>query len=137
MFDIPNTQYITINRNGVFVGGKTSKYYRGKDIECIDAVKVFFARIQRENPEIKEMHVGAFALNKTTTKYGVVASGAVGPNMWGRVKLSDGRLGPWVFGYTYDSASICASKCAADFVEDVCHDFDMRSAMLNTVQNVR
>jgi len=137
MIDVPNTQYITINKNGIFVGGKAAKYYRGKDIENIDAVKVFFAKIQRENPEIKEMHVGAFALKKIEVKYGVVSSGAVGPNVWGRVKLSDGRLGPWVFGYTYESASVCVGCCAIDFVEDVCHDFDMRSAVLNTVQKIR
>ena len=136
MTDVPNTQYITINQHGVFVGGKIAKYYRGKDIENIDAVKVFFSKIQRENPEIKEMHVGAFALERTSAKYGM-ASGAVGPNVWGRVKLSDGRLGPWVFGYTYESASVCVGRCAVDFVEDVCHDFDMRSAVLNTVQKQR
>ena len=133
---VPNTQYITINRRGLFVGGEDTKYYRGKDIENIDAVKVFFAEIQRNKPEIKEMHVGAFALDKMSARYGMT-SGAVGPNVWGRVKLSDGRLGPWVFGYTYSSASVCVRRCAVDFVEEVCHDFDMRSAVLKTVQNIR
>ena len=136
MTDLPNTQYITINQYGVFVGGKVAKYYRGKDIENIDAVKVFFAEIQRENPEIKEMHVGAFAFNGMSAKY-CLSSGEVGPNVWGRVKLSDGRLGSWVFGHTYGSASVCVCCCAVDFVEDVCHDFGMRSAVLNTVQKVR
>ena len=136
MTDMPNTEYITINKNGVFVGGKIAKYYRGKDIENIDAVRVFFSKIQRENPEIKEMHVGAFALDEMSARYSV-SPGAVGPNVWGRVKLSDGRLGPWVFGCTYESASVCVGRCAVDFVEDVCHNFDMRSAVLNIVQKVR
>lgn len=32
MSNIPNTEYITINKDGIFVGGKPAVYYRGEKL---------------------------------------------------------------------------------------------------------
>ena len=36
MTDISNTEYITINKDGIFVGGKPATTYRGKHIYCLN-----------------------------------------------------------------------------------------------------
>ena len=54
MSDIPNTRYITINKNGIFVGGKPATTYRGVEIKFIDDIKESFANTQSRNPKVQE-----------------------------------------------------------------------------------
>jgi len=129
MSDIPNTEYITINKDGIFVGGKPATHYHGVEILFIDETKILFAKIQKKHPEISELHVGAFETSGAYAKPGN-PSGKFGPNSWCRVKLQDGRLGPWVFAGTFILASDCASYCASDCGYYVYSYSGMRSALL-------
>ena len=110
MSDIPNTEYITINKDGIFVGGKLTTTYRGEKIARINDVKEFFTKIQDECPEIKELHVGAFKTMGRHAGSGL-PSGRPGLNAWCRVKLSDGCVGPWRFVIMSSLASLCAYNC--------------------------
>ena len=111
MTDIPNTEYITINKDGIFVGGKPATTYRGKEIDGIDLVQSYFVDILKLNPDVTELHVLS---SKTRGKWTMAGnpSGKHGPNTWCRVKFENGNLGAWVFYYTYSSAANCASICA-------------------------
>lgn len=111
MADIPNTNYITINSDGVFVGGKPVTTYNGEKIRFINGVKTNFLEIQKQNPKVQELHVGAFETEGIFAKTGN-PSGNLGKYAWTRVKMSDGYLSPWVFCYVFSSASVCASGCA-------------------------
>ncbi len=111
MANIPNTEYITVNANGIFVGDKPATTYHGEKIWNIEYVKETFAWMQEQNPKIEEFHIGAFA---TCGKYAEVGnpSGEFGPNAWCRVKKKGAFASPWVFGFTRGSAAFCAFYCA-------------------------
>ena len=119
MSEIPNTKYITINKDGLFVVDKPATCYRGKQIIAMDDIKENFVAIQKQNPNAEGKY------SKPSTP-----SGKFGRNAWCRVKLFDGRLGPWVFHYTYSSASECAGHCAANCGYSVRSYSGMRSALL-------
>jgi len=143
MADISNTEYITINNKGIFVGGKPAVRYHGEVIAKIDVVRENFAAIQLMNPEIKELHVGAFATKGTDLKQGK-PSGEYGPYAWCRVKYLNGNMGDWVFcGFPYCSASFCAYDCAYNCSSNVRRYSAMQAAVLKenkllaSVQNVR
>lgn len=133
MTDISNTEYITINKDGVFVGGKPATKYRGKKIAWIFDVRKHFAAIQELNPSIVELHVLS---SETLGKFAVAGnpSGNHGPNVWCRVKFNDGRIGSWVFGITYGSAADCAGDCAVHCVYNVRGYTAFRSAVFG-IQN--
>ena len=132
MTDIPNTEYITINKDGVFVGGKPATIYRGENIKFIHDIKANFVAMQKQNPEVQELYAGAFETKGEYAKPGI-PSGKFGPYAWYRAKLSDGRLGPWVFSHTNIPACDCAKYCAYN-----CGNYvrlsTMRSAVLNILQ---
>ena len=132
MSDIPNTEYITINKYGIFVGGKSATTYHGENIGFIHDIKEHFAAIQKRNPVVQELHAGAFEVNGEYAKPGT-PSGKPGLYAWCRAKLFDGRLGPWVFCGTFGTADICAHYCA-DYCGSYVHRiFDFRSAVLSFV----
>ena len=58
MTDIPNTNYFTVNKDGIFVGGKPAMTYHGERIYALDDIRADFAEIQRQNIKIEEFHVG-------------------------------------------------------------------------------
>ena len=108
MTDIPNTEYITINKDGIFVGGKPATTYRGEKIFCIDDVREFFKSIQKTHPNIAELHVLS---SETLGRYAVAGnpSGKYGSNSWCRVVLNDGTVGSWIFHSAYFVNTYCAS----------------------------
>lgn len=112
MTDISNTKYVTINKDGVFVAEQPVTTYHGEKIYFINGIKANFAEIQSQNPKIQELHIGAFETKGELAEQGT-PSGVFGRNAWARVKLFDGRLGPWVFTGWYGSASNCASYCVS------------------------
>jgi len=128
MANIPNTEYITVNANGIFVGDKTATTYHGKRIWDIAYVKETFAWMQKQNPEIEEFHIGAFA---TRGEYAEVGnpSGKFGPNAWCRVKKKGASASPWVFARTRSSAAFCARYCAYDCAANVRDYASFRSAI--------
>lgn len=111
MANIPNTEYITVKANGIFVGGKPATTYRGEYICGMQDVKNMFAWMQEQNPNITEFHIGAFVTLGEYAKPGN-PDGAFGPNAWCRVKYKNGKLGAWVFNNAYGSAAYCAHFCA-------------------------
>ena len=111
MANIPNTEYITVNANGIFVGGKPATTYRGQEIYDIDSVKHVFEWMQAQHPNIAEFHIGAFVTPGEYAKPGN-PDGAFGPNAWCRVKYKNGSSSPWVFDGTCSSAADCAYFCA-------------------------
>ena len=130
MTDIKNTEYITINKDGVFVGGKPATIYCGHLIYFSDNARARFVEIQKQNPELQELHVGAFETKGIFAKKGN-PSEVFGKNAWARAKMSDGRLGPWVFQSTYGSDTDCANNCAYNCGYYILNNSDMRSAMFD------
>ena len=133
MTDISNTEYITINKDGVFVGGKPATTFHGKGIYFLDKIKANFAALRNENPEVQELHVGAFETKGIFAKKGNPV-GVFGKNAWTCAKMSDGRLGPWVFSSKFRSASGCACYCASICSHSICHNPSLRLAMLKFVE---
>ena len=138
MVDIPNTEYITINKDGVFVGGKPATTYRGVKIYGINYVQDALAWIQEQNPNITELHV----LSSETSGYFATVgnpSSTRGRYAWCRVKMTDGTIGGWVFANAYSSAPNCAINCAGSCAARVRAGAAFRRAVLGTAldkQNV-
>ena len=111
MTDIPNTEYITINKDGIFVGGKRAKTYRGVRIDYMGDVRKLFADIQKINPNVAELHALS---SKTCGQFAVPGypSGEHGIYAWCRVKFNDGKTTSWVFRNAYAAAVTCAAYCA-------------------------
>ena len=132
MTDIPNTEYITINKDGIFVGGKPATTYRGEDICFSSGVRKWFADIQRLNKNVAELHVLS---SETFGEYAKVGnpSGSHGLTAWCRVKFNDGRIASWVFGHTYGSAADCAHYCAYNCEYAVRHLASFRSAVFGLI----
>ena len=132
MTDIPNTEYITINKDGIFVGGKTATTYRGEKIWWINKVCDYFAGIQKLKSNVAELHVLS---SETCGEYAVAGnpSGKHGPNAWCRVKFNDGRIGSWVFAGAAGSVAACAYGCAYYCAADVRGDAAFRPAVLGAI----
>ena len=131
MSNVSNTEYITVNKDGIFVGGKPATTYHCKKICDIDYVKRVFAWMQEQNPNITEFHIGAFESLGGDAKPGN-PDGAFGPNAWCRVKKKGSSPAPWVFLYTYGSAANCASYCALYCASNVRGNASFRSAVLGS-----
>lgn len=104
MPDMQNTEYITINTNGIFIGGKPTTVYRGVAIGSLESVKQHFQNIQKQYPNIKEMR---FLTSKTTGEYYKTGRPVAdkGDNLWARVAFNDGYVAPWVLvsiNYAHD-----------------------------------
>ena len=134
MANIPNKRYITVNANGIFVGGKPATTYRGEYICGMQDVKNMFAWMQEQNPEIKEFHIGAFETLGEYVKPGN-PDGAFGPNAWCRVKYKNGKFGAWVFNLTDYSAALCAYYCASICAYFVRNYASFRSAVFGGAAN--
>ena len=109
-----NTDYITVNEHGVFVGGKPSKTYRGveiTDIEMlINAFKSAKVRIkQTQNLDIKAFHVLSSESGKNTK---FPPSNVHGTNIWFRAELVDGTHSKWVYVHPYEDLGSAAIFCA-------------------------
>jgi len=111
MADIKNTEYITINKDGVFVGGKPATTYCGEKIRFSNGVRESFADIQRLNKNVAELHVLS---SETFGEYAKVGnpSGNHGRTAWCRVKFENGNLGAWVCLDAHGSTTGCARTCA-------------------------
>ena len=104
MPDIPNIEYITINVNGILVGGKPATMYRGTAIGFPESIQKNFQNIQNQYPNISEMH---FLTSKTTGEFYKTGNPVAekGDNLWARVAFNDGYVAPWVLvaiNYAHD-----------------------------------
>ena len=132
MMAIPNTEYITVNKDGIFIGGKPAKTYRCHNIYLLEDTNEGFARLQAKNPNLIELHA---MTSKTIGKYGTPGNPVAehGPTEWGRAKFVDGHISPWVFIETrehmygknkinedyaaQECAVFCAYKCVTYAIE--------------------
>jgi len=137
MTDIPNTEYITINKDGVFVGGKPATEYLGEQIGWIDYVRKYFADIQKLNPDVAELHVLSSETYGENLKKGNPSHEKHGPNAWCRVKFNDGETASWLLARTYGSVAICAHLCAYNCVSSVCRYESFRSLVFDRWQNIK
>lgn len=152
---IPNTEYITINKDGIFIGGKPAKTYRCHHIYCLQDINEGFARLQAKNPNLIELHA---MTSKTIGKYCSLGNPVAehGPTEWGRAKFVDGHIGPWVFIETrehmygknkinedyaaQECAEFCAYKCvkyATEHVYFYAQLFDMDNKLNQILQIMR
>jgi len=127
--NIKNTEYITVNENGIFVGEKPATTYRGREIYDTKYVKNRFKLIQEKYPEIHELYIttsetaGIFAqIGNPTSKHG--------QNVWCRIKTKCGLTNNWVFGTMYGSADYCAEICAFYCVTHIYYNPEFSSAVL-------
>lgn len=148
---IPNTEYITINKNGFFIGdkevvgihegtkGKKETLFHGHTIYATESFAVGYTRfdnwfesIQRRIPNIEEIHVGAFDTKATKYEQGF-PSGKFGKNTWCRIKLKDkdATYSPWVFYYDHLSDWDCVSRGGRDCVKDLVNEPDFVAAVLD------
>jgi hypothetical protein len=144
MSEITNTDYITINTNGIFVGGKPAETYRDDAIRAKHLARNYFADIREINPDVAELHVLS---SETRGKYGVMGNPSKkhGPNAWCRVKFENGKTTSWVFAETTRSVAHCASYCATRCVyycANACtyyvsSDASFRSAVFGEIDNTK
>ena len=104
MSEIPNTEYVTVKPDGVFVGGKLANTYRGVNIGFPVSIQQKFQKLKREYPNIREMR---FLTSKTTGEYNKPGNPVAenGDNLWASVAFYNGYVAPWVLvsiNYTYD-----------------------------------
>lgn len=95
MLDIPNTEYITINSEGIFVSGKNATHYRGVKIGYPKEIKANFQTIKTRYPNIKEMRI---LTSKTGGGWHATKrrpSADNGNNVWASVVFDNGYTSPW------------------------------------------
>ena len=111
MANIKNTEYITINKDGVFVGGKPAVYYRMRKILYNTIyTRLVFDLIQTQHPEIIEIDVMSSKTYGEDTEI-LNPSEKHGPNAWCRIKFNDGHVGSWEYFCHFDKPSLCARLC--------------------------
>ena len=123
-----NTEYVIVNEKGIFMGGKPITHYQKQEILDIDGVKKAFAEIKKNNPYVKELHVGLFGTEGVYTRQGN-PSGS-GLNIWCRAKFNNGKNGNWVAMCGCPIASICYSVFISNCCDAVRSDASFQSAVL-------
>ncbi len=126
---IRNTKYITINKDGVFVGGKPATHYRGVKIASDSWEHESFCAIQARYPKVMEIHVLS---SKTCGVYAKAGnpSAETGPNVWCRVKFTNGHIGSWVLRNKFESGKdFCAENCLYVCMAELCLEEDFRNAV--------
>lgn len=118
MTDIENTQYITLKQDGIFVGGKPTNRYAGETIENIPNALTSFATLQKQHPDVKELHMLASDTCWCHGYYGDPST-MFGPNAWCRVVFNDDITGRWVLNRRFNSAPECARLGLSDCVNFV------------------
>lgn len=114
MAKITNKDYITISRDGVFVGGKPATKYHGKPIAKLQEVGyVFFMSAGLET--IKEIHVLQSSTEGTVFEAGNPEPAKDGGHVWIQAVTETGTT-PWIYRLGgndgKDIASLCAFQCA-------------------------
>lgn len=121
----PNTEYITINKDGIFVGGKPATHYLGYEINSPEYIKATFKEIQNKYSSLQEIHI----LSSSTSGYrppirkegigtGCYVASSLRPSiqhgngLWCRIKLNDGTEGIWAYIDWYGTLACCAESAA-------------------------
>ena len=113
--NIPDSECITVNRNGIFVGGTPATYYRGVKIGSPENINPLFQTIQNRYPNIRHM---CFLTSKMTGEFNKPGNPVAenGDNLWARITFFDGYVGPWVLveqncPYDFSIAHISGNLC--------------------------
>ena len=137
MKNIPNTEYMTINQEGIFVGGKPTKHYRDQELRGPAHIVERFNFLQSKYQNIKELHmmtsetVGEYcATGKPIAKHGSY--------LWGNIEFVDGVIGPWVMIAHEQDKDYVAKNSPCSAMNTLC-DMRlnyMRQPMLEPYQDV-
>lgn len=126
--EISDTEYVTVNRDGVFVGGKPATRYRGEEMYNLAELPKYFVQLRAlvEYEYGKEIVEYDAMSSETGGEYAAPGdpSPEHGGNAWIRCRFADDTYTPWVFNGSY-SASRCASLCA-----DLCGDLAQSDSSL-------
>ena len=114
MSNIPNTEYITIKKDGVFVGGQPATYYRGKKVHSQSLTTSYFLYIQEKFPIIEEFHVLSSKTDVKLYNINEQPSQQDGKYTWCRVKFTDGKTGNWIPNLIWNNAVETYCYCVAD-----------------------
>lgn len=130
MTDIANNEYVTINKQGIFVGGKPTEIYRDIEIQSPGYTMTLFHRIQPLCPTIQEIHISS---SKTPGEFAKPGnpSPVSGEHAWCRAKFTDNKLGNWIFCATLISPEICAYICTVACMRNLRSNETFRSAVIN------
>lgn len=118
--EIPDTEYVTINEDDVYVGGKVARQYNGEDIYrpylCVAYFKEARDIIRKEyGYELLALHCLQSSTEGEWAKTGNPTPDKDGIYSWVRAvyKNKEGFVvsSLWAFGYDRGSAAYCASNC--------------------------
>ena len=141
--EIPNTEYITITADDVYVGGEPATQYNGQDIYNCYFCPAYFKEardiIRKENGcELLEIHCLQSSTDGEYAESGNPIPDKSGKSCWLRIKFKDKDGTPavslWVFNSTYGSASVCAYYCAFYCGRSVRYYSDLRSGLFGSVR---
>ena len=126
MSNIPSTEYIAVNKDGIFVGGKIAMRYCGQEILYPESIKNKFKGIRNKYPNIKEFR---FLASETQGKH--LESGNPvakhGSNGWACFEFIDGFVSPWVLvisGETY-TMDYTVGHGTNDYLSNCCRNNDV------------
>ena len=111
-------KYLTINENGVFVGGKPTKFYNGAAIAAADLLNEAFLKLQEYLAErgkyIKEVRILASETEYKNARPGanICPSSCPGPNVWYCYVLYNKTVTKWRFYASYDNNKLSTSNSA-------------------------
>lgn len=137
MYKISDQDYITVNKEGTFVGGTPATEYLGEQIEQIDYVREYFVYIQQLNPDVAALHVLSSETYGENLKKGNPSSEKHGPNAWCRAEFNDGETTSWLHVRTYGSVAICARLCAYYCVSSFYRFEPFRELVLDRWPNIK
>lgn len=142
--EIPNTEYVSITEDDVFVGGKPATHYNGQEIynryHCPAYFKEVRDIIRKEyGYELEEIHCLQSSTGGEYAKSGNPIPDKNGTNSWIRVIYKDkegmSAASLWVFNRTYSSGTVCASTCAIYCGFYARYYSDLRGGLFGSVRN--
>ena len=142
--EIPDTEYITIKEDDVYVGGKPATEYNGKKIYNRYFCPAYFKEardIIREEYgyELLEIHCLQSSTDGEYARTGNPVADKNGTKCWVRCVYKNENGTPaaslWVFYNAYSSASGCANYCAYNCGNSVRYYSDMRSGLFGSVRS--
>jgi len=137
MTDIPNTEYITVNKDGIFVGGKPAVYYRGEKLYSQSVVTSYFLYVQEKYPTIREIHVLSSITGGKKYDVNENPSSKHGCFLWCRIKYSDGNVGCWVLDDKWENSINAYGYCVPSISCDAKLRLLLRARNNKLIQNVR
>jgi len=111
MTAVPDTEYVTLTEKGFFIGGQSTKEYRGLKIQFPSKRDIHFVFTEvLYSQGIKEIHC---LTSETCGVEGMrgIPTGIHGVNIWCCIKMIDNAIGDWVLIRTTHSPDEAAFFC--------------------------